>query len=126
MGKSPCGSAAFISVYFGRILVFGLAEHQLSLSHHVPVQFRSMINVLLQDPQSEQQTIEMQRKSICLSFFLTFLTYSRIPTTQLELFHLEITFISSSKMQPESTVHLLILPYIYNVFFFLHSTVKPT
>lgn len=42
-----------MSLYIGRILFFGLAEHQLSLSHHVQVQFHGMINVLLQDLLSE-------------------------------------------------------------------------
>lgn len=37
-----------VSLYIGRTFVFGLAEHQLSFSHRVQVQFHG-INVLLQD-----------------------------------------------------------------------------
>lgn len=56
MGKYLCGSAVqhlSMSLYIGRMFVFGLAEHQLSLSHHVHVHFHGMINVLLQDLLSE-------------------------------------------------------------------------
>lgn len=87
MGKCLCGSAVqhlSMSLYTGRMFVFGLAQHQRSLSHHVHVHFHGKINVLLQDPLSEK-SLEMPRKSVCL----------KTHRTQLEFSHLEMIIVSS-------------------------------